>query len=170
MALAHLLGNTPHLSPLLRKAAKLGYSKPDDLLQLAVARGCCHYGAAVGDAGKVRDCGKDQFSNTELVVALISGSLQGDARHTRVAAQLLGASDIDSAGLVRLARMERCVPILRNIAETRAQAGPEEPLFRRQILQSLPDIPPIPDGRMPHPSRFVSNPGWSPPSRPRRQT
>ena len=169
MALAHLLGNTPHLSPLLRKAARRGYSKPDDLLHLAVARGCRHYGAAVGEAAKVRDCGKDQLSNTELAVALISGSLQGDARHIRVAAQLLGAPDINRSELVRLARMERCVPILRYIAEAGAQADTEQPLFWREILNALPETPPIPEGRMPHPSRFVSNPGWSPPSRPHRR-
>lgn len=40
---AHLLGKTPHVSPLLRKACQLGYAEPEDVLQLAMAHGCHHY-------------------------------------------------------------------------------------------------------------------------------
>lgn len=169
MALAHLWGSTPHVSPLLRKARHLGYPTADDLLGLAVARGCRHYGPADDRYEELKECGKERFSNTELSVALLSGSLAGDAHHIRVAAQLLGAPDIDLKQLSRLAQMERCVPILRHIAEAGFRADHERQSFWKELLESLPRSAPVPEGRLPHPSRFMSQPGWTPPSRPRRQ-
>jgi hypothetical protein len=112
MALAHLLGSTPHISRLLRKARGLGYAE---------------------------------------------------------AAQLLGAPGMSAAKVARLARMERCVPIIHYIAEAGARENPDDPSFWLSLLEQLPACPPIPEGRMPHPSRFMSQPGWSPPSRPVRR-
>jgi hypothetical protein len=109
------------------------------------------------------------FSNEELAVALVSGSLEGDARHVRVAAQLLGAPGLSAAKVARLARMERCVPIIHYIAEAGARENPDNSSFWSSLLEQLPASPPIPEGRMPHPSRFMSQPGWSPPSRPVRR-
>ena len=168
MPLAHLIGATPHLSPLLRKARHLGYANPDDLLHLAVARGCRHYKPSDSSSESIRDCGRKRFSNAELAVALLSGSLEGDARHVRVAAQLLGAPDVSVSKVARLAQMERCVPILRYIAEAGYREDQAGQSFWKLLLESLPEAGPIKEGRMPHPSRFMSQPGWSPPSRPSR--
>jgi hypothetical protein len=168
MPLAHILGTTPHVSPLLRKARRLGYAQADDLVDLAVARGCRHYAASGHAAVDFRDCGRDCFTNEELGIALVSGSLEGDARHVRVAAQLLGAPGVNAAKVARLARMERCVPIIRYIAEAGLRDS-GEPSFWKALLEKLPASAPIPEGRMPHPSRFMSQPGWSPPSRPVRR-
>lgn len=169
MPLAHLLGSTPHVSPLLRKARRLGYAEADDLLDLAVARGCRHYAPSGGEKEAVRECGRDCFTNEELAVALVSGSLEGDAHHVRVAAQLLGAPGVSAAKVARLARMERCVPIIHYIAEAGLRENSEEPSFWKALLEKLPASAPIPEGRMPHQSRFMSQPGWSPPSRPVRR-
>lgn len=169
MALAHLLGMTPHLSPLLRKARRLGYADPDALLRLAVARGCSHYTPPDYPSDGVKDCGQERFSNAELAVALVSGGLEGDARHVRVAAQLLAAPDVSAAAVARLARMERCVPIIRYIAEAGLREDEEGGAFWGAVLEVLPESRPIPEGRMPHPSRFMSQPGWTPPARPPRR-
>jgi hypothetical protein len=167
--MAHLIGSSPHLSPLLRKARRLGYANSDELLHLAVARGCTHYAPSGFQPDLVRDCGHALFSNSELVIALVSGSSEGDARHIRVAAQLLGSADVSAAKVARLAQMERCVPILRHIAEAGLREDAEDPLFWRSLLELLPQAPPVEEGRLPHPSRFLSQPGWTPPSRPPRR-
>lgn len=170
MPLAHLIGTTPHLSPLLRKARRLGYEVPDDLQRLALIRGCAHYAPPNNTLKEVKDCGQDRFSNEELAVALVSAGLEGDARHVRVAAQLLAAPGVSAVAVARLARMERCVPILRYIAEAGLREDEEGAHFWKSVLELLPDCPPIPEGRMPHPSRFMSQPGWSPASRPPRRS
>lgn len=169
MALAHLIGSSPHLSPLLRKARRFGYANSEQLLHLAVARGCRHYTPSDYHADEVQDCGKACFSNSELAVALVSGGAEGDARHIRVAAQLLGAPDVSAAKVARLARMERCVPILRYIAESGRREDSVDPAFWRNLLELLPEAPSVEEGRLPHPSRFLSQPGWTPPSRPPRR-
>lgn len=148
----------------------MGYADPDALLRLAVARGCSHYSPSGYLPDGFQDCGMGLFSNAELAVALVSGGLEGDARHVRVAAQLLGAPDVSAAKVARLARMERCVPIIRYIAEAGLREDKERGAFWRAVLEVLPESRPIPEGRMPHPSRFMSQPGWTPPSRPPRRS
>lgn len=169
MSLAHLLGTTPHLSPLLRKARRLGYATPDDLQQLAVLRGCSHYRLPDGKSEAIEDCGRDCFSNEELAVALVSAGSDGSAQHIRVAAQLLGARGLGAASVARLARMERCVPIVRYIAEAGVQEDEAGADFWKALLQFLPSAQAVGEGRMPHPSRFMSQPGWTPASRPQRR-
>lgn len=169
MSLSRLLGTTPHLSPLLRKARRLGYATPNELQQLAVLRGCSHYRLPDGTSEAIEDCGRDRFSNEELAVALVSAGSDGGANHIRVAAQLLGAPGLDATLVARLARMERCVPILRYIAEAGAREDADGAHFWKALLHLLPSGQTIAEGRMPHPSRFISQPGWSPASRPKRR-
>lgn len=169
MSLSHLLGTTPHLSPLLRKARRLGYATANDLQQLAVLRGCFHYRLPDGKSEAIEDCGRDRFSNEELAVALVSAGSDGGAHHIRVAAQLLGAPGLHAAVVARLARMERCVSILRYIAEAGLREDETGADFWKVLLQLLPGSQTIAEGRMPHPSRFMSQPGWTPASRPQRR-
>lgn len=169
MTLSHLLGTTPHLSPLLRKARRLGYATSDDLQRLAVLRGCFHYGLPEDKPEEIEDCGRDRLSNEELAVALVSAGSDGGAHHIRVAAQLLGAPGLHASSVARLARMERCVPILRYIAEAGLRDDEAGADFWKTLLQLLPMSKPIAEGRMPHPSRFMSQPGWTPASRPPRR-
>jgi hypothetical protein len=116
----------------------------------------------------LHDCGQESLSNAELAIALVSGGAEGDARHIRVAAQLLGAANVSVGTVSRLAKLERCVPIVRYIAESGARHDPDDPDFWRALLEVLPDSSPVAEGRMPHSSRFMSQPGWTPPSRPPR--
>lgn len=170
MTLARILGTTPHLSPLLRKARRLGYATPHDLHQLAVLRGCLHYRLPEDKSAAIEDCGRDRFSNEELAVALVSAASDGDAQHIRIAAQLLSAPCLRAALLVRLACMERCVPILRYIAESGLREDEVGTEFWKSLLQLLPSCQTLAEGRMPHPSRFMSHPGWTPASRPPRRS
>lgn len=163
------MGRTPHLSPLLRKAGRLGYRTADHLLGLAVLRGCRHYADPGADEKGLVDCGKAQFSNDELAVSLISGGLDGEPRHIRCAAQLLRADDINAELVLRLSRMERCLPILKYIAECGVIHDHEGKAFWEQIVREIRDEPSIRKGRLPHPSRFVSNPGWTPSHRAERK-
>ncbi len=165
-----MLGGTPHISALLRKARRLGYTTPDDLVRLAVVRGCRHYSTPDYEVKDIHECGKDIFSDAELAVALISGSLNGGAQEIRVAAQLLGAPDLKATEIARLAQMERVVPIIRYISEAGSKEDMENREFWTSLLARLPQSRPIKHGRMPHPDRFMSKPGWSPPSRPARQS
>ena len=165
MGIARILGTTPHLSPLLRKTRRFGYRLPDDLLRLAALRGCTHYLAADGSEEQFYDCGHDCLSNAELAIALVSAGAEGDARHIRVAAQLLGAADVRVDEVSRLARLERCVPIVRYIAEAGARNDSDDPDFWRSLLEALPESSFQAEGRMPHSSRFMSQPGWTPSSR-----
>ena len=169
MLLAHTIGITPHLSSLLRKAKQLGYPRADDLLRLAVSRGCAHYAPPDWDANTFTDCGRELFSNDELAIALISPSLDGSMHPIRCAAQLLRAPDIEAGNIVRLARMERSLSILHYIAISGSTYDHEGRFFWQKLLDLIPETTEIPPGRLPHPSRFVSQPGWSPRSRPVRR-
>lgn len=158
---AESLGGTAHISPLLRKAAKLGLMSADDLLRLAVRRGCTHYAPPDYTPAGVRDPGRDQFSDLELAIALVSAAQIYEPQLMRCAAQLLGAPEIEPSDLARLARMERCEPVIRHIAEAGRRLDEEHGDFWAAVLRALP----APRGSvrpavLPHPSRFVLESGW----------
>jgi len=81
---------------------------------------------------------------------------------------LLGAANVGVDEVARLAQMERCVPIVRYIAGIGSREDSEDPDFWSSLLEALPDSPNVAEGRMPHSSRFMSQPGWTPSSRPHR--
>ncbi len=166
--LAHTYGITPHCSPLLRKARLLGFATADQLLELAVERGCRHYAPPGWQPGRTPDPGRERLSDAELAIALMSAAQQGDARHIRCAAQLLGAPGLCPRELARLARMERCVPALRHIAEAAVRHDPGHAGFWQELLAGLPPVPALPQGRLPHYSRFLIQAGWTPRHRPAR--
>lgn len=169
--LAEHLGSTPHLSPLLRKARFLGLGTPRTLLELAVARGCTHYTPPDFVMAQVTEPGRDAFSNAELAIALCSGAQAYDPMLVRCAAQLLGDPDISPSGIARLARMERCEPVIRHIAASALEADTGREEFWTKLLSSLRTmrIPPL--GVLPHRSRFMIETGVTDPRhpRPRRQ-
>ena len=100
--LAEHLGSTPHLSPLLHKARRLGFSTSDSLLRLAVRRGCTHYAPPDYDPAQVVDPGEEQISDLELAIALCSAAQQYDPRLVVFVARK--ASVIRLAGTVSLER------------------------------------------------------------------
>ena len=154
--LAWKLGMTPHISPLLKKAQRLGLDSPELLEGLAVARGCWHYRSP--EVVGVPDISESGFSNEELAVALLSVCLPYSPHTLRVGAAMLGATGNDVEELARLILAERCVAPVQYIAQAAIGFEPGSP-FWPQLLNRLPSIPAIPDGVIPHPTRFVSMTG-----------
>lgn len=91
-------------------------------------------------------------------MALLSPSLPYSPHTIRVGAAMLGATGNDVALLARLAVAERTVPAVRYIASGALQFEPKNP-FWSKLLGSLPEAPPVREGIMPHPTRFVSMTG-----------
>lgn len=161
LAVAHTYGSTTHLSALLRKVRRLGFATSDSLLRLADARGCAHYApgsAAAGDA--VADPGREALSNTELGIAMISGAQEYNPHLMRCAAQLLSDPETEVNVLVRLARMERCAPPLRYIAEHARRWDKGREHFWEAVLSGLPRGGVGRPGVWPHPSRFMLQSGY----------
>lgn len=156
--LAEKLGTTPHISPLLRKAKRLGLHSLELLESLAVARGCWHYRGP--DVVPAPDVPERELSNEELALALLSPCLPYSPLTIRVGAAMLGAIGNEIPILARLAVAERCVPQVRCIAGAALLFEPDNP-FWRQLLDHLPAVPAVKEGVMPHPSRFVSMTGMT---------
>ncbi len=159
--LAHRLGTTTHLSPLLQKARRLGVRAPEDLERIALERGLRYFGCAappVDGNGTAPVPQPEQFPNEELAIALMSPSLPYSLNRLRMAAAMLGADGISAGKILRLARMERCETVVRHIAECAAAVEPAHRLWRA-LLQELPVPPPLAPDILPHASRFVAMSG-----------
>ena len=157
---AEQLGQTPHLSPLLRKLRGVGLVVPDDLRGLAVTRGCSHY-QQPRDFEKTPDPRTEQVSNLELAIAMVTAAQSFDPTLVRCAAQLLSGGDIKVEAIARLAVQERAVPVLRHISKAGAEMDSEDGEKWRRLLALLPATADIPEGRLPHRTRFVSLAGVS---------
>lgn len=159
--LANRLGTTPHLSPLIHKAKRLGVQVPEDLERIALARGLRYFGqiglASNEHARESAFPALDPalFSNEELAIALMSPSLSYSLNRLRMAAAMLGASGISAGRILRLAQLERCEIIVRHIAECAARVEPDN-LVWQTLLKHLPSTPPLLPDTLPHPSRFVA--------------
>ncbi len=151
--LAEKLGTPARESPLLQKADRAGLHSPELLESLGVARGCWHY--RYPDLIHAPEVSESDFSNEELALALLSPSLPYSPHTIRVGAAMLGATGNDIARLVQLALAEGCVASVRYIANAALRFEPDN-FFWRQLLDFLPETPPIKEGVMPHPTRFVS--------------
>ena len=153
--MAHALGSTPHRSALLRRLGGLGFRAPEQLLDLAVSRGCSHY-RRMANVMPVNDPGESMISNEQLAVALCSAAQVYDPQLIRCAVQLLSAPDVRLPALVHLARQERCLPLLKAVA--RAASGDViDVVGPWASLNSLADSrdPSVPAGRLPHATRFM---------------
>jgi hypothetical protein len=156
--LAEKLGTTAHFSPLLQKAKRLGLDLPATLEALGVARGCWHYRSpGMMPAPAVSE---SDFSNAELAIALLSSGLPYSPHSIRVGAAMLGATGNDPVTVARLTVAERCVAQVRYVAAAGLHFEPVNP-FWQELLGRLPDTPPVKEGVMPHPTRFVSLVGMS---------
>ena len=153
--LAQELRETSHISPLLQSARRMGFDSTGKLIRLAVTRGCYHY--APGYPPVEDDPGLDKISNEELVSLLLLGSNEYEPYAIRCAAQLVSSCDAELLAFVgRRERVERPLAHIARIA-LEHDAGSEG--FWNKLLDSLGDQAPIPDGIMPHWSRFVSQTG-----------
>jgi hypothetical protein len=153
--LARELGEPSHCSALLRGARFVGLNSTDDFIRLAVARGCYHY--SPGFPPSKNDPDLAVISNEELVALLLLGSNEYEPFAIRCAAQLAGKCDAKSLALV--ARRERIGRSLAYIADAACKYDARNKGFWAKLLDYLGDQAPVPDGIMPHWSRFVSQTG-----------
>jgi len=153
--LAQELGETTHCSALLRNARFVGLNSTADFIRLAVARGCYHYGP--GYPPSKNDPGLAVISNEELVALLLLGSNEYEPFAIRCAAQLICSCEAKSLAMV--ARRERVERSLAYIVKAACKYDTNRAGFWMQLLDYLGEQAPIPDGIMPHWSRFVSQTG-----------
>lgn len=160
--LAQKLGDTIHLSFLLRKACRLSGCSEEDvgewLLKCAVKRGASHY-----DREFPIDFPADtlELTDEELGVALCLGHHRYQLTYIRAAAQLLTSPHIDPARLIHLAIQERVEPVLCHVADVANRFAPQlEPwaYVRRHLASRLRPPPSV----LPHWSRFVNQTGVTP--------
>ena len=142
--LAHRLGTTAHVSPLLKKARRLGLCSSADLCALAVHRGCSYYDVKLApnpfsDGARVAP-GKAVFTDAELGIALL---IHSPVRQLcqRIGGALLGASELTA----------------REVAELAKSVEPEN-LYWEQLKLALMEHPYDPL-EVPHLSRFVEMTG-----------
>ena len=138
------------------KARRLGLPTGEHLEALAVARGCRYYGG--GNLPAVAAVSREQLSDEELAMALLSVAACYSPQSLRVGAAMASATHIDPERLVWLARLERSEAVLRYVAECGARYEPDNG-FWGKVLASLPAPIPLPSGVLPHPTRFVAMTG-----------
>jgi hypothetical protein len=155
LTLANKLGEPSHYSVLMRKARKLGLASPPDFVALGVARGCRHYRSIFPERDP-SPCSAE-LSDAELVALLLHGSNEFEPYAIRCAAQLAGRCD--PAELVRLAERERVSRPLAYIARAGIVHDPAHREFWTQIVEALGQQRAVPEGALPHWSRFVSQTG-----------
>lgn len=162
--LAHKMGTTAHLSPLLQKAQRLGVRDPRDLESIALKRGLRYFGLPGNqedEASKKPTMGAEDaslFTNEELAIALINPAAPYSLNRIRMAGALMAEEGISAVQIVRLARLERCEITVRHIAKCGATVEPMNP-FWQSLLKHLPTETPANPDVLPHISRFVAMSG-----------
>jgi hypothetical protein len=156
--LAHRIGASVHLSPLLQKARRLGVRDAHDLETIALARGLHYFGLPENSTKSnplpdLTHC--PQFSHEELAIALINPAAPYSLTRIRMAAAIMAADGVSAAQIVRLARQERCASVVVHIARCGNTVEPENP-FWISLLRALPDAPTAKPDVLPHISRFVA--------------
>lgn len=153
------LHQTSHHSLLVRKANRLHLLQIEDLVQLAVLRGCLHFRNVVESSFAV-DPGQSALCDNELVILLLHGHYRYEPMAIRCAAQLLKSPKIIPAKITKLAICERCETPLKYIAEQGVRCDKLHRKYWTSILHFLgsrgDDPPPA---VLPHQSRFMVNPG-----------
>ena len=159
--LAHKLGTTAHLSPLLMKARRLGLHGAEDLERLAIRRGCEYYNVNPRALALREEPGlivrRADFSNAELAVALLSPNWPTSLMRQRMGAAMLSAHDIQIDELALLARQEECGGIVRYIAHCGSQVEPEHADWK--VLEALLADCEYDIDQVPHPTRFIEMTG-----------
>jgi hypothetical protein len=155
--LAQTLATTTPVSPLLRKARRLGLRDIHDLIALAVARGCSHYAANTRPISTLPSA--DALGDDELTILLIVGENAYEPTAIRCAAQLARSPRIEATRLARLAMMEKCERVLAHIARAGTLHDSEGSRFWTDLLNHLSTSTAREEPELPHWTRFVSMPG-----------
>lgn len=158
MTLAQRMGTTPHISPLLMKARRIGLEKPEDLEKLAVQRGLRYYDSYDEKNLPPKVAKQDTLSNEELALALISLATPYSLQRLRMSAAMIAAEDNKPETIALLAKRERSEPIVRHIAQCGSETEPNNP-FWKKLLNQLPPSPVPAMDVLPHLTRFVAMTG-----------
>lgn len=158
MTLARTLQQTAPVSLLARKARRLGLGSLDELISLAVARGCRHYPSLTEIPPA--DPGQERLPNDELAILLLSGSQRYEPMAIRCAAQLSRSPGIDPHRLAFLAIKEKAQRPLSHIARAGLEHDPQGRAFWTRVLDGLGPMQPRAEPHLPHWTRFVSMPGY----------
>ncbi len=155
--LAQALETTTPVSPLLRKARRLGLRGVEAFIALAVARGCRHYVSPIPSPSPAP--ASNELSDEELVVLLLLGENRHEPTAVRCAAQLARSPQVDPDQLARLSKMEKVERVLSHIARAGLLHDPEGHDFWQRLLDRIPATPVRTEPNLPHWTRFVSAPG-----------
>ena len=155
--LAQKLSMTAPISPLRRKARRLGVDSVERMIAAAVARGCRHYALTV----RVFESppALSDLSNEELTILLLSGENPYEPYAIRCAAQLARSADVDPARLAFMAVREKTERVLAHIARSGIAHDCEGRSFWTSVLSHLHRTETREEPELPHWSRFVSMPG-----------
>ena len=166
--LARKLGTTTHLSPLLMKARRLGFSTSESLESLAVRRGCRYYDSQ-GELNRLAEepaeyrvlqrAREETLANEELAVALLSIVLPKSQWRLRLGAAMLAATGNSPSRIANLAIQERSEQVVSYIAQCGRRVEPENDFWDKLLaLLPNPTYQPAPDV-LPHITRFVAMTG-----------
>lgn len=153
--LATKLGITPHMSLLLHRLRRRGLNTPEQLAALAGSRGLEYYAGA--RPAPIRSTAPEiaEVTTEELAIALLHPCLPWEPQRIRLAAALLAAPETRASTVARLAIMERCATVVREIALA-GQAEEPTNSFWPALLKLLPPGPAVPSGVLPHRSRYMA--------------
>jgi hypothetical protein len=161
VTLARCLGEPTHRSLQQRKLERRGIRTTEELVALAVQRGCIQYQNGI----EVPLIPKQELPNEKLAALLLSGSQSYNPRLIRAGAQLLSDPAINLKMLVFEAAKERALLPLAYIAQCGQKVEPDNPFWNR-LLREIEANPrnrnwkPIAPGLLPHPSRFTLQMGY----------
>ena len=155
--LAQKLSMTAPVSPLRRKARRLGINTVDRMIALAVARGCRHYATTVRPLESPTPL--SDLSNEELTILLLTGENPSDPYAIRCAAQLARSPDVDPARLAFMAIREKTERVLAHIARSGIAHDSDGQSFWTTVLARLQRAGTAEEPDLPHWTRFVSMPG-----------
>lgn len=159
VSLARCLGQPTHRSLRRRKLERRGIRTTEELIALAVQRGCTHYQNGI----QVPIVPESELPNEALASLLLSVSQPYNPRLIRAGAQLISDPAIRLKKLLFEAAKERALPTLAYIARCGQKTEPDNPFWNRLIreIEANPrNRKPVPPGLLPHPSRFTLQMGY----------
>jgi len=161
VTLARCLGEPAHRSLQQRKLERRGIRTTEQLIALAVQRGCIQYHNGI----QVPVVPEDELPNETLAALLLSASQPYNPWLIRAGAQLISGPGIDLKMLVFEAAKERALLALTYIAQCGHKVEPDNPFWNR-LLQEIEvtrrNQRPIAPGLFPHPSRFTLQTSYRP--------
>jgi hypothetical protein len=153
--LATRLGITAHQSLLLHRLRGRGLDTPEKLAALAESRGLDYYAGTRPAPIPSATLTAADVTTEELAIALLHPCLPWEPQRIRLAAALLAAPEVRASTVARLAIMERCAAVVREIARAGQTEEPSNS-FWPSLLDLLPPGPSVPSGVLPHRSRYMA--------------